>query len=230
MENEIKIEDHYGLVNMVINKHQNINHLTYYCGIQEEDAFQIGVIGLIKAINNYDSSRGSFSTYATHKINGEFRRYRRDYGSIISFGRTAKELFPKIHKEYKDKPFPTVEEIMEKYEVTEYIANSVIDYANFRQTMSSNSPLPSNDGEEIELQDSFYNDSDTFEEALKNIEFEEKMALLDDDERQIITLLLSGLPQETVKTIMGYGSQMTISRKKTKALKKMAQYDMEEMV
>ena len=60
-------------------------------GIEYDDLFQAGCIGLIKAADNFDETRGfSFSTYAVPVILGEIKRIFRD-GGLVKIGRTLKE-------------------------------------------------------------------------------------------------------------------------------------------
>ncbi len=78
------INDNYGLVHACANKFRGR-------GAEYDDLFQAGCVGLIKAADNFDPSRGfAFSTYAVPVILGEIRRIFRD-GGAIKIGRTLKE-------------------------------------------------------------------------------------------------------------------------------------------
>lgn len=78
-------EENMGLVRSVVKRFENRGH-------DCEDLFQIGCIGLIKAIKNFDSEYGvKFSTYAVPMIMGEIKRFIRDDG-IIKVSRSLKEL------------------------------------------------------------------------------------------------------------------------------------------
>lgn len=87
-------------------------------GVEYDDMFQAGCIGLIKAVNGFDESRGlMFSTYAVPVILGEIKRIFRDGGSV-KVGRTLKELSLKVTRENErlSKSLgrdPTVNEIAE---------------------------------------------------------------------------------------------------------------------
>ena len=82
-------EDNIGLIRSVVKRYVNR-------GTDSEDLFQIGSIGLIKAIRNFDLSFDvCFSTYAVPMIAGEIRRYLRDEGPV-KVSRTVKELGFKI--------------------------------------------------------------------------------------------------------------------------------------
>lgn len=78
------VEENSGLVWAVVKRY-------YGCGVDSEDLFQLGCIGLIKAIRGFDTQYGTqFSTYAVPKIAGEIRRFIRDDGAI-KVGRTMRE-------------------------------------------------------------------------------------------------------------------------------------------
>ena len=83
-ERESLINNNYGLVHACANKFRGR-------GVEYEDLFQAGCIGLIKAADNFDVSRGfAFSTYAVPVILGEIRRIFRD-GGAVKIGRSLKE-------------------------------------------------------------------------------------------------------------------------------------------
>lgn len=68
----INIEEHFGLVHKVVNKYFKRTNLYEY-----DDLFQVGCVGLCKAVNIFDESRGKFSTIATHCITNELRHHFR---------------------------------------------------------------------------------------------------------------------------------------------------------
>ena len=111
-QREEKIESNMGLVYSVANRFAGK-------GVDFEDLVQIGCVGLIKAVDNFDESRGfSFSTYAVPVIIGEIRQFFRDDGTV-KVSRTVKELGRKIAKLKEefilDKGIePTISEISEK--------------------------------------------------------------------------------------------------------------------
>ncbi len=83
-EREALIGENYGLVHACANKFRGR-------GVDYEDLFQAGCVGLIKAADNFDKGRGfAFSTYAVPVILGEIRRIFRD-GGTVKVGRTLKE-------------------------------------------------------------------------------------------------------------------------------------------
>ena len=110
------VTQNVGLIYMVLKRFSNR-------GAEQEDLFQIGVIGLLKAIDKFDLSRElSFSTYAVPMIIGEIRRFLRDDGMLHVSRQIkdnarkiaiAKENFKKEHK-YD----PTLQELMKATELT----------------------------------------------------------------------------------------------------------------
>ncbi|MDD4700049.1 MAG: sigma-70 family RNA polymerase sigma factor, partial [Oscillospiraceae bacterium] len=91
-DREIFIENNMGLVHSCCHRFKGR-------GIEYDDLFQAGCIGLIKAYDNFDESRGlCFSTYAIPVILGELRRMFRD-GGTIKIARGLKELTLKVARE-----------------------------------------------------------------------------------------------------------------------------------
>ena len=81
------VEDNLGLVRMAVKRYRGF-------GVEEEDLFQIGSVGLIKAARDFDESKQvQFSTYAVAKIIGEIKTYLRDNGSV------------KVSRKYKEDKF-----------------------------------------------------------------------------------------------------------------------------
>lgn len=92
---DILIESHFGLVKNIARRYSGR-------GVLDEDLFQIGVIGLIKAIDRFDSSRGiKFSTYAVPVISGEIKRFFREDG-LIKVSRKVKEDGMKLRRFIRD--------------------------------------------------------------------------------------------------------------------------------
>jgi len=87
---EVLIENNLGLVHAIV--HRFVGR-----GVEPEDLFQIGSIGLMKAIDNFDLAYNvKFSTYAVPLITGEIKRFLRDDG-MIKVSRSLKEQGMKIN-------------------------------------------------------------------------------------------------------------------------------------
>lgn len=92
-EREHLVTDNFNLVHYTLHKYFHINpgHHEY------EDLFQEGCIGLIKAAIRFDESRGfQFSTYASHMISGQIRRYKRDKSNLVRIPRDRYNLLMKV--------------------------------------------------------------------------------------------------------------------------------------
>ena len=121
---EVLISNNLGLVRSVVSKFSNI-------GYERDDLYQLGSIGLIKAIYKFDSSYNvKFSTYAVPMILGEIKRYLRDDG-MVKVSRSLKQLGvkAKAQSEVLTKKLgrePTVEEIASELEVEKEDRKSVV--------------------------------------------------------------------------------------------------------
>lgn len=111
-KNYINIEEHFGLVHSCCQRFRGR-------GVEYEDIFQTGCIGLTKAVNNFDFNRGvQFSTYAVPVILGEIKEMFRNNCSLFKVSRRLKELSNKIRCErekflkYYERE-PTLNEISE---------------------------------------------------------------------------------------------------------------------
>ena len=180
-----------------------------------DDLFQVGCIGLIKAIDNFDLDVGvKFSTYAVPMIIGEIRRYLRD-NNIMRVSRgmrdlayralQAKEtLTPKLGRE------PTVEELAE--EMGEKLPTVSAALEATLDPVSLNDPVFSDNGESMLLLDQL-SDPDSIDEGwLENIALSEALKKLSDREKSIIDLrFYKGKTQMEIAEEIGI-SQAQVSR------------------
>ncbi|MCD7894410.1 MAG: SigF/SigG family RNA polymerase sporulation sigma factor [Erysipelotrichaceae bacterium] len=209
------VNDNLGLVWSIVHRFKN----SYY---DKEDLFQIGCIGLMKAINNFDTSYDvQFSTYAVPIIMGEIKRYFRDDGTI-KVSRSLKELNIKINKakeilQNQTNKEPTVEEVAQYLKVDKQEVIEAID-ASYYPT-SLNEPIYEKDGSTIQVEDRLIDKSNTmwFEKLALEIEMEK----LDEKEKTIIYLRYhEAYNQETVAQILGI-SQVQVSRLEKKIVTKL---------
>ncbi len=184
-----------------------------------DDLFQIGTVGLIKAIDNFDLSFGvKFSTYAVFMIEGEIKRYIRD-NNQIRISRTIKELSYKIinyKEEYLKKyyVYPSNELICKTFNITPYELNIAI--GSLTEPVSIFEPIYNDGGDTILLLDQLedntnYNVNDFL--ALK-----EALLKIKERERVIITKrYLIGLSQAEIASELNI-SQAQVSRIENNAL------------
>lgn len=193
-------------------------------GYEQEDLFQIGSIGLLKAIDKFDLEyQVRFSTYAVPMISGEIRRFLRDDG-MIKVSRSLKELAVKVFalKEQLGEAYgrdPTVEEIAGKLGVSsEEVAASLEAGA---QVESIYRPLSATEGEKGVLMDKLEEKNMAQEQLLNRLTLEKVMEDLGDQEKQLILCryFYNQTQTETAK-VLGV-SQVQVSRLEKKCLKEL---------
>ena len=189
-------------------------------GMEYADLFQVGCIGLLKAAEGFDESRGlCFSTYAVPTILGEIKRLFRDNGAV-KVSRSLKELSMKVQREKerieKSGREATLSLLSENLGASaEEIAEAI---AASRNVISLTFENP--DGErELQLPTESYED-----EICSKLLIEDAIARLNKEEREIITLRYFGEKTQTeTASILGI-SQVQVSRKEKKALEKLRLY------
>ncbi len=179
-----------------------------------DDLFQIGCIGLIKAIDAFDETRGvRFSTYAVPMIVGELRRYLRDYNSIRVSRSLKDTAYKAMHfKEQLTKQLnrePTIEEIAKEMEMEKCAV--VMALESITDPISLNEPLYSDGGDTIYVLDQIGDKTDD-KEWMGEILFKQALGKLNDREKNILTLrFFSGKTQVEVANEIGI-SQAQVSR------------------
>lgn len=197
----------------------------YGRGCEAEDLFQLGAMGLIKAVKNFDLSRGlALSTYAVPMIMGEIKRFLRDDGPL-KVGRNVRELAAKARRvaselAVKNGREALLSEIAAELESTEEEIAAALTATE--RPDSINRPAYT-DGS-AELKD-VLEDSSRFDEALMTkISLTEAAMKLDGRDRQILVLrYFKNMTQSSVASRLGI-SQVQVSRLEKKMLLKMKKY------
>ena len=154
-----------------------------------DDLFQIGVVGLIKAIDNFDLDKEvKFSTYAVPMILGEIRRYLRDSGSI----RVARSMKDIAYRAMKAKEQltnlygkePSIAEISKEIELSEYEVSTALD--SMKDTVSMFEPIYNDGGDTIYLADQLEDKNDNHYSLDMKIALNDAMKKLKDKERYIL--------------------------------------------
>lgn len=154
-----------------------------------DDLFQVGVIGLIKAIDNFDLDHEvRFSTYAVPMILGEIKRYLRD-NSSLRVSRSIKDLAYKALKVKDELTFkvnkePTTLEIAERLHIPEWEVVQALN--SLKDTVSMFEPIYNDGGDVIYLADQLSNDESVYDletkialrNALQQIKEKEKYIIL----------------------------------------------------
>lgn len=187
-----------------------------------DDLFQVGCIGLIKAIDNFDTSQNvRFSTYAVPMIIGEIRRYLRD-NNLIRVSRSIKDVAYRTMqvKEQliaKNQEEPTVAQIAKELELP--IEDVVIALESVVSPMSLYDPVYSDGGDTIYVLDQLGDNNDD-RNWLQEIAFKQAIADLSDREKHILSLrFMKGKTQMEVSEEIGI-SQAQVSRLEKGALQK----------
>lgn len=179
-----------------------------------DDLFQVGCIGLIKSIDNFDLSHGvKFSTYAVPMIIGEIRRYLRDNNSI-RVSRSIKDLAYKAMQAKENltallQREPTVEEIAKEIDTSK--ESVVIALESIVEPLSMNEPIYSDGGDTIYIMDQVGDKNDD-NNWLDEIAFKQALDDLSEREKNILSMrFLMGKTQMEVANEIGI-SQAQVSR------------------
>ncbi len=192
-----------------------------------DDLFQIGCIGLIKAIDNFDTSLNvKFSTYAVPMIIGEIRRFLRDNNSIRvsrSLKDTAyKAIYAKENLTRKNLKEPSLEEIATEIGISTEDITYALDA--IQNPMSLYEPIFTDGGDTLYVMDQISDKKNKEETWVEHLSLSEAMKHLNEREHEIISLrFFSGKTQMEVAEMIGI-SQAQVSRLEKNALKCMRSY------
>lgn len=207
---EEMIKSNIGLVHSIANRFRGR-------GADYEDLFQSGCVGLIKAVDNFDKSKGfAFSTYAVPVIMGEIRRIFRD-GGAIKVSRSLKEKAIKaqslrekfINKELRE---PTVSELSSLLDCSE---DETAEILNVITPMISLNSCGDEGDDTLDIP------IDESEQLFDRISVHQLISHLDKIEQQIIDMrYYKGYTQSKTAKILGV-SQVQISRREKAILQKL---------
>lgn len=205
-----------GLIWSIVRRFLNRGH-------EGEDLFQIGCIGMLKAIDRFDTEFDvAFSTYAVPMIAGEIRRFIRDDG-IVKISRKIKENQMKIMHQREiyineKKQEPTIEELEKVCDLTKEEIVMVMDAS--RNVESIDKEMYSKDSA-YTLMDLAEDDTNIEETVLNKIMVQQLMDMLESKERKIINLrYFKNKTQSQVAKEMGM-TQVQVSRLEKKILNSM---------
>jgi len=213
----------YGNLRLVLSVIQRFSNRGEYM----DDLFQVGCIGLIKAIDNFDINQGvQFSTYAVPMIIGEVRRYLRDNNQI----RVSRSLRDTAYRALQVKERliaekskePTIEEIAKEMDLPK--EDIVLAMEAIQDPLSLFEPVYHDGGDTLFVMDQVKNEKDGDATWLENIAVSEAMKKLSDREKHILMLrFFQGKTQMEVSSEIGI-SQAQVSRLEKSALKHMKKY------
>ncbi len=213
-ERERFIEENLGLVHSICKRFTGR-------GIEYDDLYQAGCMGLVKAYDAFDEARGlMFSTYAVPVIMGEVRRLFRDGGSV-KVSRSVKELYLKITKEKQKLEQklccePSISQIASALSVSEEEVTEAVCacQAVVSLTYDSEDGIKENDLP-----------TENIEEAVTNkLILDEAFKILDNTEKQLMMYrYFKGFTQNKTAQILGI-SQVKVSRMERKILEKLKNF------
>ena len=192
-----------------------------------DDLFQIGCIGLIKAIDNFDLSQNvRFSTYAVPLIIGEMKRYLRD-NHQIKISRSIRDLAYKVlkvkdHYLAKFQREPTIKELANELETDQ---SAIIEALLSTNSVSSlQEEVKNDDGNNLKMIDSLSDDKTVVSRTNEKIDLYDALKLLDQKEHQVIKQrYFEGLSQSEIAKEL-FISQAQVSRIERKALNNLHNY------
>lgn len=213
----------HGNLRLVLSVIQRFNNR----GENVDDLFQVGCIGLMKAIDNFDLSQNvKFSTYAVPMIIGEIRRYLRD-NNPIRVSRSLRDIAYKalqvrdalVNRHSKE---PTVAEIAQELNLPREDVVYALDA--IQEPISLFDPLYHGEGDEIYVMDQISDAKSHDANWLETLSINEAMDRLNEREKHILKLrFFDGRTQMEVADEIGI-SQAQVSRLEKAALKHMRRY------
>lgn len=186
-------------------------------GVDAEDLYQLGCVGLLKAIDGFDMSFGTrFSTYAVPKISGEIRRFLRDDGAVkVSRGIKEQALLIRTTRsslEQKNGREPTLSELERE---TGLSAEEIVFAETATGPAESLQKESGEDGFNLEL---ILGDYAAEEKMLERVSLKAAIEQLPDRERQVVALrYFHGMTQQNCAKVL-HVSQVQISRLEKRAI------------
>jgi len=217
---DLFIQGNLRLVLSIIQRFNNSNE-------DASDLFQIGCIGLIKALDNFDRSLNvKFSTYAVPMIIGELKRHLRDYNTI-RVSRSLKDIaYKAIYAREKmikeNQKEPNIDEIAKAIDVPK--EDVVVALDAIQTPMSLYEPVYTEGGDTLYVMDQISDKKNKEENWIEQLSLKQALDKLSDRERNIVELrFFRGKTQMEVADEIGI-SQAQVSRLEKNALKNMKYY------
>ena len=214
---ELLVQENLGLVGSVVKRFENR-------GYDRDDLFQIGAIGLMKAIEKFDFSyEVRFSTYAVPLVTGEIRRFLRDDG-MMKVSRSIKESGWRVKKsreklEQKLGRSVTMQELADDTGLSKEEIALAIDATE--EVTSIYQTIYQSDGSELYLVDKMADETPQEEQLLNRVTVQQLLKTLAPEEQKLIRLrYFEGKTQSLVAADLGM-TQVQVSRSEKKILQKM---------
>lgn len=192
-----------------------------------DDLFQVGCIGLIKAIDNFDLGQNvRFSTYAVPMVIGEIRRYLRD-NNAVRVSRSLRDIAYKALQAREklvnaNEAEPSISQIAQELAIPREEVVFALDA--IQEPVSLFEPIYNDGGDPILVMDQISDDKNTDEQWMEEISIKEAMKKLNEREKHIVNLrFFSGKTQMEVAEEIGI-SQAQVSRLEKAALKQLKKH------
>jgi RNA polymerase sigma-B factor len=202
-----------------------------YGGAREpfEDLLQVASLGLVKAVDRFDTSRGTaFSSFAVPTILGELKRYFRDLGWAVHVPRGAQEQALKVEETQTQlsartgRP-PTLQELAQYLELSVEDVLDSLETSRAHHTASLDAPYDDGDGESGTLVDAFGGPDERLELVDSKVTIAAAARQLSARERRVVVLrFVEDMTQTQIAELIGV-SQMQVSRILRRALARLSE-------
>ena len=213
------VMSHLNLVRFIANKFKNR-------GEPIDDLIQVGYLGLLKAIDRFDPSRGlEFTTFATPTIMGEIKRHFRDKGWSVRVPRRLQELSAKVNQATDTltsqlQRSPTIAEIADYLDATVDEVLEAMESSSAYSSVSLEAPSGADDDDTPSVIDRYATEDSDLAFTDDRIIIEEALARFSPRERDVIEMrFLKGMTQIEIAEKLGI-SQVQVSRLLRRTLKK----------
>lgn len=213
------VMSHLNLVRFIANKFKNR-------GEPIDDLIQVGYLGLLKAIDRFDPSRGlEFTTFATPTIMGEIKRHFRDKGWSVRVPRCLQELSAKVNQASDTltsqlQRSPTIAEIADYLDATVDEVLEAMESSSAYSSVSLEAPSGADDDDTPSVIDRYATEDSDLAFTDDRIIIEEALASFSPRERDVIEMrFLKGMTQIEIAEKLGI-SQVQVSRLLRRTLKK----------
>lgn len=213
------VMSHLNLVRFIANKFKNR-------GEPIDDLIQVGYLGLLKAIDRFDPSRGlEFTTFATPTIMGEIKRHFRDKGWSVRVPRRLQELSAKVNQAADTltsrlQRSPTIAEIADYLDATVDEVLEAMESSSAYSSVSLEAPSGADDDDTPSVIDRYATEDSDLAFTDDRIIIEEALASFSPRERDVIEMrFLKGMTQIEIAEKLGI-SQVQVSRLLRRTLKK----------
>lgn len=213
------VMSHLNLVRFIANKFKNR-------GEPIDDLIQVGYLGLLKAIDRFDPSRGlEFTTFATPTIMGEIKRHFRDKGWSVRVPRRLQELSAKVNQATDTltsqlQRSPTIAEIADYLDATVDEVLEAMESSSAYSSVSLEAPSGAEDDDTPSVIDRYATEDSDLAFTDDRIIIEEALASFSPRERDVIEMrFLKGMTQIEIAEKLGI-SQVQVSRLLRRTLKK----------